>query len=80
MFNVSQIQEHAEIIGSDGIHVGTVDSVEGNRIKLTKSDSPPGHEDHHHFLALDTVDTVQNNRVHLSISSREALSRQEEED
>jgi hypothetical protein len=33
MINASQIQEHAEIIGSDGIHVGTVDRVEGGRIK-----------------------------------------------
>jgi hypothetical protein len=38
MVNASQICEHMEIKGSDGQHVGTVDRVEGNRIKLTKSD------------------------------------------
>ena len=32
MVNASQIQEHMEIKGSDGQHVGTVDRVEGNRI------------------------------------------------
>lgn len=30
------IAEHMEVIGADGVHIGTVDRVEGNRIKLTK--------------------------------------------
>jgi len=30
------IKEHMEVIGADGVHVGTVDKVEGGRIKLTK--------------------------------------------
>ena len=80
MINASQIQEHAEIIGSDGIHVGTVVRVEGGRIKLTKAENPVGHQDHHHFIELDAVETVQDNRVHLSISSADALSREEEQD
>ena len=33
-----KIKENMEIIGADGVHVGTVDRVEGNRIKLKKSD------------------------------------------
>ena len=36
MDNLSKIKEHAEVIGADGVHVGTVDRVEGDRIKLTK--------------------------------------------
>ena len=32
------IKEHMEVIGADGVHVGTVDKVEGGRIKLTKKD------------------------------------------
>jgi hypothetical protein len=31
-----EIKEHMEVIGADGVHVGTVDKVEGRRIKLTK--------------------------------------------
>ena len=31
-----------EVIGADGVHVGTVDKVEGGRIKLTKKDSGEG--------------------------------------
>ena len=32
MVDATKIQEHAEVIGADGVHVGTVDKVEGNRI------------------------------------------------
>ena len=31
-----------EVIGADGVHLGTVDRVEGDRIKLTKADSGVG--------------------------------------
>ena len=48
MIDTSQIKEHMEIVGSDGQHVGTVDRVDGQRIKLTRKDAsasgehPPG--------------------------------------
>jgi hypothetical protein len=38
MADISKIKEHMEVIGADGAHVGTVDRVEGKRIKLTKAD------------------------------------------
>jgi hypothetical protein len=41
---MADIREHMKIIGKDGAHVGTVDRVEGNRIKLTRKDSPEGHK------------------------------------
>ena len=41
MIDESQIQEHMEVKGSDGKHVGTVDHMENGRIKLTKSDPRP---------------------------------------
>jgi len=40
-----------EVIGADGVHVGTVDRVEENRIKLTTADSGEGrHKGHHHYI------------------------------
>lgn len=33
---MNEIKEHMKVVGKDGGHVGTVDGVEGNRIKLTK--------------------------------------------
>ena len=38
------LKEHMEVIGADGVHVGTVDRVENGRIKLTKNDSGVGHQ------------------------------------
>ena len=51
MGDLSKIREHMEVVGADGAHVGTVDRVEGDRIKLTKADSGEGaHKGHHHFV------------------------------
>ena len=32
MADLSQIKEHAEIIGADGVHVGTVDGIDGGLV------------------------------------------------
>lgn len=80
MFNASDIREHAEVVGKDGRHVGTVDRVEGDRIKLTKADSKqPGHAGHHHFIDLKLVEAVRGNRVQLSVASTAAISDEEEQ-
>jgi hypothetical protein len=48
---MSRIKEHMEVIGADGVNVGTVDRVEEHRIKLTKDDSGEGrHRGHHHYI------------------------------
>lgn len=70
--NSSQIQEHMPVIGSDGEHVGTVDRVEGDRIKLTKSDPAAGGM--HHYISMDQVEAVEDGEVHLMISADEARS------
>jgi hypothetical protein len=80
MIDVTQIKEHAEIISADGLHVGTVDHVEGDRIKLTKKDSGSGHEGHHHFIALELVASVDDNRVRLSANGDVAVMFEEEQD
>ncbi|WP_137134005.1 DUF2171 domain-containing protein [Rhizobium sp. FKY42] len=38
MIEPSRIREHAEVIGADGVHVGTVVRVKDGRIKLTRRD------------------------------------------
>jgi hypothetical protein len=57
------IREHMEIVDADGTHVGTVDKLEGDRIKLTKKDSGDGQ---HHFIEKSQVATVEGNKVKLS--------------
>lgn len=64
------IREHMEIIGADGVHVGTVDRVEGDRIKLIKADSGEGsHKGHHHFIPKSLVAEIEGDKVRLSANS-----------
>jgi hypothetical protein len=80
MLNAALIKEHAEVIGADGVHVGTVDHVEGKRIKLTKKDSGEGsHKGHHHFIDLSLVAEVEGERVRLSANADVAVTFEEEE-
>jgi hypothetical protein len=66
---VTEIREHMKVIGKDGAHVGIVDRVEGNRIKLTRKDSPAGHQDHHHFIDRALVGSVEGDVVKLSLNA-----------
>ena len=79
MSDASQIKEHMEVIGADGVHVGTVDHVDGNRIKLTKKDSGSGHEGHHHYISLGLVADVEGDKVRLSANADVAVSFEEEQ-
>jgi hypothetical protein len=74
------IREHMEVIGADGVHVGTVDHVDGDRIKLTKADSGQGsHEGHHHYISLGLVADVEGDQVRLSANADVAVTFEEEE-
>jgi hypothetical protein len=73
------IKEHMEVIGADGVHVGTVDKVEGGRIKLTKKDSGEGaHKGHHHFIKQNLVAEVEGNTVRLSANANVAVTMEQE--
>ena len=76
---MTEIKEHMEVIGADGVHVGTVDRVEGNRIKLTRKDSGEGsHRGHHHYIDRGLVAGVEGNKVRLSASGVVAVTFEEE--
>jgi hypothetical protein len=69
MVDSAKIREHMEVLGSDGQHVGTVDAVEGQRMKLTKGDpSAPGDHRYIHFDSIASVDTA----VHLNRTAAQA--------
>ena len=79
MSALSNVKEHMEVIGADGVHVGTVDRVEGNRLKLTKKDSGEGHhKGHHHFIDGGLIAEVEGDKVRLSANSAVAVSMEEE--
>jgi hypothetical protein len=76
---MTEIREHMEVIGADGVHIGTVDKVEGNRIKLTKKDSGEGaHKGHHHYINKTLVAGIEGNKVRLSATSAVAVTMEEE--
>jgi len=78
MADLSAIREHMDITGADGVHVGTVDKVEGDRIKMVKADSG-SHGNHHHFIAGGLVAAVEGNQVRLSAEGAAAVLLEEEE-
>jgi hypothetical protein len=80
MADVTGIKEHMEVIGADGVHVGTVDHIDGDRIKLTKADSGEGsHKGHHHYVSTGLVAGIEGNQVRLSANGDVAVNIFEEE-
>jgi hypothetical protein len=79
MADLSRVREHMEVIGADGVHVGTVDSVAGNRIKLIKADSG-SHGGHHHYVSAGLIADIEGNRVRLSANGANATLLEEEQD
>lgn len=77
MADLSAIREHMEVIGADGVRLGTVDKVEGDRIKLTRADSG-SHSDHHHYISGGLVAEVEGDRVRLSANADNAALLEEE--
>ena len=67
MFEKIRIKEHMEVADCNGQHVGTVDDVKDDAIKLTKSDSG---DDMHHMISLEDVEKIDDNRVYLKQGAR----------
>jgi hypothetical protein len=66
----SDVREHMEVYASCGTRVGKVDHVEGDRIKLTKNDSPDGQ---HHVIPMSWVAKVHHH-IHLNKDHKEVQS------
>jgi len=66
----TNIREHMKVMGSDRQPVGTVDHVEGERIKLAKNDPQAGGE--HHYIPADWVERVDGEQVYLRLKAQEA--------
>ena len=71
----SAIKEGLNVVGADGVHVGTVVHLDGERIKLTKADSGDGK---HHYLPAGLVAAVEGDTVRLSANAANAVDLFEE--
>jgi hypothetical protein len=67
--SLQQVQEHMEVVGSDGTYVGKVDHVRADRILLTKTDRDAG--GHHHSIPSSWIQTVDD-KVHLAKTAEQA--------
>lgn len=75
-----QIARNMEVIGADGVHIGTVDAVIDGRIRLMTRDSGEGsHKGHHHFIDLGLVADIEGRQVRLSANAAVAVTLEEEE-
>lgn len=69
--SLNKVEEHMDVVGSDGEHVGTVDKVRGDRILLTKNDRDAG--GHHHSIPSSWLRSVDD-KVTLTKTASEAKS------
>jgi len=75
----SRIKKNMEVIGADGVHIGTVDRIIAGRIRLTKNDSGEGrHKGHHHYVDLGLVADIEGQTVRLSAVAATAVTFEEE--
>ena len=68
------VRAHIEIIGSDGVHVGTTGAVEEHRFKLTKTGS---HDGQHRYLSTVHVQNITGNTVTLTMIGADAVASEE---
>ena len=66
--DATQIREHMKVVSSDGKHVGIVDHVEGDRIKLTKNDPAAGGQ--HRYVGICDVEHVTDGKVCLNSQAK----------
>ena len=69
---VTKLVKDLEVVGSDGVHVGVVDRVEGAMMKLKRMDAAA--DGQHHLLPTDLVKSVDGKAM-LSVAAAEAMRR-----
>lgn len=62
-----QLREHMDVIDANGEHCGTIDSVDGDRIKLTREDSADGQ---HHYVEMGQIAGIEGGQVRLNSTSQ----------
>lgn len=62
---LSKEGEHLQVKDVNGEHVGTVDHLEGDQLKLTKTDST---DDQHHMVPLSQVESMDEVAVYLNVA------------
>lgn len=78
MSRIEGVKSGMKVIGADGVYVGTVDALDGSRVRLTKEDSGEGpHAGHRHYVPGGLIAEVEGNAVRLSANAAVAISFEE---
>ena len=77
MMHVQDIHEGLKVVGSDGGHVGTVDALVGQLLKLKKNDPASGGT--HHYLDIGFIADIENETVKLLLTADDVKRRWSEE-
>jgi hypothetical protein len=71
----AQIRERMQVIGADGQKVGSIDRVEGDRIKLSRDDwQGSDGKGQPHYLPLGQVQAIEGDKVRLTLDFAKATS------
>ncbi|MBA2772414.1 MAG: DUF2171 domain-containing protein, partial [Sphingomonas sp.] len=74
---LTQAREQMDVVGSDGEPVGKVDRIAGDRVVLTKNDSPDGR---HHSIPCTMIDKIEGERIMLDCTAEQAQKQWRDED
>lgn len=75
--SLRNVDEHMEVVGSDGEKIGTVDKVRGDKIILAKNDAEAGSR--HHSIPSNWIESVDS-QVRVSKTAEEAKRAWRDED
>lgn len=64
------IEQHAEIVGADGVHVGTVDHIDGESIVLAENGGDAGGIRH---ISGDMVVGLENGVIRLNVKAEDVV-------
>jgi hypothetical protein len=73
MMHVDQIREGLKVVGKDRNHVGTVDALVGQLLKLKKNDPASGGT--HHYLDIGLISDIRDDTIHLLVTADDAKQR-----
>ncbi|MBI5114255.1 MAG: DUF2171 domain-containing protein [Rhodovulum sp.] len=71
----NDIREHMDVVGADDLPIGTVDRVDGDHIKLARTDPEAGGE--HHLIPIAWVEEVDADTVRLSLVAEDVIEQWE---
>ncbi len=83
MSQLTDIKPGMQVVGADGVPLGTVEAVEGGRIRLVPVEAVEAdgvHAGHSHYFDGGLVAEVEGDTVRLSANAAVAMLLDEEED